>query len=221
MKSINLQLTKTHRHIDSLHKKHGDMKYTPIYGTGCISSPKIVLVFMNPTARNVSAHKDWKGIRAPWVGLKQAWKLFYKIGILSKDLFEMTQEIKPEAWTPELTKRVYSHIANQKVFSTNLAKATQSDARPLRDKVFYDSRDGFIEELRLLKATHVITFGNQVSSILLNKPIRVSDYSGTQRESLIHGKKVYSVYPCFYPVGRGWMNIKKVIPRIQLILASL
>ena len=72
----NLQLTKTHAAIDRLHKKCGDANFAPIYGTGCTKSPKLVLVFMNPTARNVSARYEWTGMRAPWAGLKQTWKFF-------------------------------------------------------------------------------------------------------------------------------------------------
>jgi len=218
---MNLQLTKTHAGIDRLHKKHGDSKYSPIYGTGCTKSPKLVLVFMNPTARNVSALPAWAGMRAPWLGLKQTWKLFYMIGILSKELFETTQQLKPTDWTPAFTDIVYSYIAAQKIFSTNLAKATQSDARPLHDRVFYDSREGFLKELELLNASHVITFGNQVSSVLLDKPVHVSDYSGAQYEELRVGKRIYAIYPCFYPVGRGWMNINKVVPRVRKILAAI
>ncbi len=143
------------------------------------------------------------------------------IGILGQELYDATQKMKPAEWTPEFTKTIYSHIAKQKIFSTNLAKATQSDARPLHDKVFFDSRAGFLRELELLKAKHIITFGNQVSSVLLGKPIRVSDYSGTEHEMLTHNKRSYTIYPCFYPVGRGWMNVKKVIPRIRQILKKI
>ncbi len=216
-----LQLRAMHPAIDLLHKKHGDSRYTPIYGTGCIQRPRLVLVFMNPTARNVSAKPGWTGIRAPWVGLKQTWKLFYEIGILDRKLFEATQKLKPEEWTPKFTNIIYSYIASQKVFSTNLAKATQSDARPLRDKVFYDSREGFLKELELLNTSHIVTFGNQVSSVLLDKPIRVSRYSGSEFEKLKVRGRVYRIYPCFYPVGRGWMNVKKVIPRVRKILRTI
>ena len=214
----NLQLTAIHPVIDLLHKKYGDPNYTSIYGTGRIKSPKLVLVFMNPTARNVSARPEWAGIRAPWLGLKQTWKFFYEIGILNKELFKATQKLRPEEWTPEFSNTIYSYVASKKVFSTNLAKATQLDARPLRDRVFYDSREGFLKELELLNASHVVTFGNQVSSVLLNKPVRVSKYSGTQFEELEVGMRIYKIYPCFYPVGRGWMNIRKVVPRVRRIL---
>ncbi len=216
--SQDLQLTAIHREIAALHKKHGDSNYAAIYGTGCIKSPKLVLVFMNPTARNVSAHPEWRGLRAPWLGLKQTWRLFYEIGILEKSLFEVTQKLRPEEWTPEFTETVYKDIASKNIFTTNLAKATQSDARPLHDKVFIDSREGFLKELELLDATHVVTFGNQVSSILLGKSVKVSEYTDTDFEILETSDGSYKIYPCFYPVGRGWMNVKKVIPRIRRIL---
>jgi len=217
----NLQLSQTNADINRLHAKHGDSAYAPIYGAGCAHAPRLVLVFMNPTARNISAQPNWKGIRAPWIGLKQTWKLFYIIGILSEQLFTTTQQLQPHEWTPAFAIALFTHLSKEGIFSTNLAKATQSDARPLHNKVFTDSREGFLKELQLLKATRVVTFGNQVSSILLNKPVHVSEYRGTQAEKLSVGKEEYTIYPCYYPVGRGWINSKPAIARLKRILRSI
>lgn len=56
--------------IDELQPLYGDASLKSIYGAGCIKRPKAMLVFMNPTGKNVSARSDWKGIRAPWLGTK-------------------------------------------------------------------------------------------------------------------------------------------------------
>jgi hypothetical protein len=57
-----------------------------------------------------------------------------------------------------------------------------------------------------------------VSSILLWKNIKVSDYVGDKYETLIIGKKKYKVYPTFYPVGQGTRNMPLAIERIKKII---
>jgi len=48
-----------------LHSRYGHAGIEAIYGGGCIAVPNIMLVFMNPTSRNLSSAPDWGGIRAP------------------------------------------------------------------------------------------------------------------------------------------------------------
>ena len=53
-----------------------------IYNGGYTKNPNICFVFMNPTGRNIASCPQWKGRRSPWIGKKNIWKLFYKIGLL-------------------------------------------------------------------------------------------------------------------------------------------
>ena len=39
----------------------------------------LIFVFMNPTGKNNASYKEWKGIRAPWIGSKNIWYLFYQL----------------------------------------------------------------------------------------------------------------------------------------------
>jgi DNA polymerase len=75
-----------------------------------------------------------------------------------------------------------------------------------------------LEEIYEIDPEIVIAFGNQVSSILLDKKITVSNYKKTERESLVIKDKQFDVYPCYYPVGQGMRNIKKATNRIKAIL---
>ena len=50
-----------------------------------------VFVFMNPTGRNIASSPNWKGRRSPWIGTKNIWKLFYRVGLLSERIYEETQ----------------------------------------------------------------------------------------------------------------------------------
>lgn len=59
-----------------------------IYNGGCTKNPNICFVFMNPTGRNIASCPQWKGRRSPWIGTKNIWKLFYKIGLLDEEIYQ-------------------------------------------------------------------------------------------------------------------------------------
>ncbi|MBX4197865.1 hypothetical protein KW782_00855 [Candidatus Parcubacteria bacterium] len=213
-----MQVTSLHKDIDILQLMHGDSSLRSIYGAGCIENPKVMFVFMNPTARNISAHVHWKGLRAPWLGTKNVWNIFHELGLVSKDTYERIRNIKSEEWSENFCHSVYSELEKQKVFVTNLAKCTQLDARPLKDTIFRNYLELMLKEIALIKPKHIISFGNQVSSILLSKPISVSTYNGTKAEVLTIDGRNFNVYPTYYPVGQGRRNMPLAIKRIKGIL---
>lgn len=137
---------------------------------------------------------------------------------MDKKLFDQIQLMKADDRTEEFAETLYLHIAQKNIYITNLAKCTQADARPLKDKVFKNYLTYTLKELAILQPKHIITFGNQVSSILLDKPIKVSDYKNNEHELLTIEKTQYKVYPVFYPVGQGMRNMPAAIARIQKII---
>lgn len=211
------QLTMLHREFDELQLKYGEPTLNSIYGAGLTTSPKYCFVFMNPTGRNVSAVKSWTGLRAPWIGTKQVWDLFYKLNLLSVESYNQIRQLKAHEWTPQFSLDLYNELANHSVYVTNLAKCTQVDARPLSDSVFKQYLNLFLKELEIIKPQKVITFGNQVSSIVLGKQISVSSYIKDLKEILIDGKNEYAVYPTYYPVGQGRRNLPLSIARIRML----
>ena len=84
-------------------------------------------------------------------------------------------EKKPKEWDYEFCNYVYEEIEKNKLFITNLGKCTQIDARPLPDEVLKKYLDLLFKEISIIKPKIIITFGNQVSSIILNKKISVSE----------------------------------------------
>ena len=151
-------------------------KIDSIYNGGDIDNPDICFVFMNPTGKNIASHKSWKGRKSPWLGTKNIWKLFYKVNLLNKEVFNEIQEKKPKDWDYEFCDFVYEQIANNKLFITNLGKCTQIDARPLPDEVLKKYLDLLFKEIDIIKPKVIITFGNQVSSILLEQKVSVSEW---------------------------------------------
>lgn len=214
---MNLQIDELKLVIDKIHHKYGDKNYAALYGTGCIKKPKVMFLFMNPTAKNISTKKDWKGIRAGWIGLKNTWKLMYRLGVIDDKTNTFIQSLKSDGWTPEFTEKLYQQVAKNKIYLTNLARCTQSDARHVPDIVFRESREITLREIEILQPKVIIAFGNQVSSNLLQEKIKVSECRGRKYNLAVKNKN-FSVYPTYYPVGMGQRNMPKAIEDIKKVL---
>jgi uracil-DNA glycosylase len=213
-----MQLLELKKDFDRLQLIYGEPTLNSIYGAGCIKNPDAMFVFMNPTGKNISSLPGWQGLRAPWLGTKNIWGLFFKLGFLSEGYFERTQQLKGHDWNMKFATLIYRELAKRKIYVTNLAKCTQLDARPLQNLVFTDYLDLMFKEILAIQPKNIIAFGNQVSSILLAKQVSVSKYKNTQKEVLkIHGQK-FNIYPTYYPVGQGRRNMPLAIKRIRAIL---
>lgn len=205
------------KEYDKLQLKYGVKELDPIYNGGCENNPDICFVFMNHTGRNVASLKTWTGRKSPWIGTKNIWKLFKEVGLLSENIYKDIQSKKPKDWDYEFSDYVYEELTNNKIFITNLGKCTQIDARPLSDEVLKKYLELLFKEIDIIKPKVIITFGNQVSSIILNKKISVSENRKVCHE-LVVGKNKYKVYPVYYPVGNGIFNIDKSIEDIKCII---
>ena len=204
---------------DKLQKKYGAKELDSIYNGGCTEKPDICFVFMNPTGRNIASSKNWKGLKSPWIGTKNIWDLFYKLNLMNDDIYNKIKEIKGSEWTEEFAEEVYDDVKKHKYFITNLGKCTQVDARELPNSVYEQYLDLLKQEIEIIKPKVVILFGNQVSSIVLNKKISVSQC----RKQLFTNKiknKQYKFYSVYYPVGNGRFNIDKSIEDINWIIEN-
>lgn len=204
------------KEYDKLQQKYGAKELDSIYNGGCDNNPDICFVFMNPTGRNIASSKDWKGLKSPWIGTKNIWDLFYELKMLDQDIYNKIKSIKGSDWTEEFAKEVYDNVTKYKYFITNLGKCTQIDARPLPDSVYREYLYLLEKEIEIINPKIVVLFGNQVSSIVLNEKISVSQCRKKQFEKNINGKK-YTCYSVFYPVGNGRFNINKSIEDILYI----
>ena len=168
----------------------------------------------------MAADRGWKGRRSPWIGTKNIWKLFYQIGLLSGNVFNDIQQLKPNQWTEEFADKVYNDVNEHKVFITNLGKCTQLDARPLPDSVYLEYLELLHQEIDIARPKLIVSMGNQVSSILLERKISVSQCrrKGFTKDILGHS---YAIYPVYYPVGNGMMNMGKAVDDLTYILSTI
>ena len=205
---------------DKLQLKYGSKELDSIYSGGCDKNPDICFVFMNPTKRNIASSKDWKGLKSPWIGTKNIWNLFFELGLLDENIYTKIRSIKGNEWTEEFADEVYDNVKKHKYFITNLGKCTQVDARELSDDIYKQYLDLLEKEIEIINPKVVILFGNQVSSVVLNEKISVSQCRKKVFIKEINGKK-YNCYSVFYPVGNGRFNIDKSIEDILYIKESI
>lgn len=204
---------------DKLQKKYGAEELNSIYNGGCIQHPDFCFVFMNPTGKNPASSKNWKGIRAPWIGTKNIWDLFYAVDLLNEKVYNKIKSIKGSEWTEEFASEVYRDVTKHKVFITNLGKCTQVDARALPDTTYQEYLELLENEFQVVNPKVIILFGNQVSSIVLEEKISVSK---VRRQYFLKeiNHQVYKFYSVYYPVGNGRFNIDKAIEDIKWIMKN-
>lgn len=214
-----MRLSELTKEYDKLQQKYGDPSLNSIYHGGCCKNPNICFVFMNPTGKNVAASKSWNGIRAPWLGTKNIWDLFFSLNLLDENIYKQIKTIKGSEWTEEFANDVYKNIKDHKYFITNLGKCTQVDARPLPDSVYLKYLDLLKMEISIIKPKIIILFGNQVSSIVLNQKISVSQ---VRKKCFVKNIKntPYKFYSVYYPVGNGRFNIDKSIEDVNWIIKN-
>lgn len=93
------------------------------------------------------------------------------------------------------------------------------DARVLPNSVYSEYLDLLCKEIEIINPKIIITLGNQVSSMVLNKNISVSQCRKQNFSKTIAGKE-YKIYPVYYPIGNGMMNIDKAIEDIKFIIQT-
>ena len=205
------------KEFDKLQTKYGIKNLDSVYGCGEKNNPRVALVFMNPTKRNIATSKSWTGLKAQWLGTKQIWDFLVKCNLFTSKINEEIKTKKPSDWTEEFCEYVYSEVKKQGVWITNLAKCTQDDARPLPDAVFLKYKDLLKKELSIVNPKKIIFFGNQVASIMLGSKVSVSLVRKKVFKLNIEDKE-YESYAVYYPVGNGRFNQPKAVEDIKAII---
>lgn len=223
--STKLQLKNIKEAVADLSDKYyGDHSLDAISGAGQISKPKLALVFINPTHRNISTSKSWGGIKAPWIGCANIWQLFADAGLIDQSLNELIQKTKI-GWTEDFALQVYEHVAKKDLYITNIVKWAGLDAKlPEKEKLkLYAPL--LIKELEDLGAEKVVLFGQLTfEAVLRELSIKPSGSFGSINESMLSGKKVFqidssigAITPCYFPVGQGIKNKAKAVQILRLI----
>lgn len=192
----------------------------PILGNGKSFKPKIMFIFINPTARNISSDKSWQGPRFPFIGTKQVWRVFHRAGMFDDELMKAINN--SSIWSVEFTNKVLMFLQERGFYITNIVKWTGHDATlPDSEKI-----NLFLpvlkKEIELVQPEHIVTFGMIPYERLTNQKIKLKDYySGNIKnnnlktfETEVNSIKT-KVIPCYFPVGRG--EPKKAVEILKLV----
>lgn len=191
-----------------------------IVGNGKIKNPKIMFVFINPTKRNISSDKNWKGPRFPFIGTKQIWRIFHRAGLFDDKL--INQINNSSTWSVEFTNKVLNFLKEKEFYITNIVKWTGHDAALPDSKKIKLFLPILEKEIELVQPQYIVTFGLIPFEKLTGQKIKLSEYYD---KSIKNNKlEFYSfnstkVIPCYFPIGRG--NPKRAVEILKLLLSII
>lgn len=201
-----------------------DNDLMPILGGGQEKNPKLMIVFINPTFRNISSDKDWQGPRFPFIGRKRPWREFHKANLFDDELIKYIEH--SSCWSHDFTYKVLQFLKKNGLYLTNIVKNTRYNADlPKADQInLY--LPIFKKEIELVSPEYIIAFGLIPINALLKEKIKLSEYYKlvNKKNSLIFYKtkinsKTFKLIPCYYPIGRG--NPGKAIKILKILKNSL
>ncbi|HLE07285.1 MAG TPA: uracil-DNA glycosylase family protein [archaeon] len=213
------------KEVHAINKKHfPDNNLAPILGNGKTHKPKIMFVFINPTIRNQSSSKDWKGPSFPWLGTKHVWRIFHRAGFFDDGLIKEIEN--SSEWPVEFAEKVLKFLHNRKIYFTNIVKWTGSDAAlPDAQKInlFFPILE---KEIEIVQPEFVVAFGLIPFERLAKRKIKLADYySEVSRKNKLSffemkiGSAKTKIIPCYFPVGRG--NPKRAVEILKLASESI
>ena len=168
-----------------------------ILGGGKKKSPKVVFVFINPTHTNISSHSNWDGLRFPFIGVTHFWKIFADSGWVAA---ERVEDIKKHGWNVKTIKNLEDDLSDRGIYITNLVKCTFTHGDYPEKKYFDYHLPLFEEELSVVKAKAIVSFGTLTTNYLTGENLTFKKYFENP-QPLVYDH--IPVYPCYFPVGRG------------------
>ncbi len=202
---------------------YGDHTLDAISGAGKIERPKLALIFINPTHRNISTNPDWNGLKAPWIGCANIWQLFADAGLIGKAMNQAIQDARTN-WSEQFAVDVYSHVADQGLYITNIVKWAGLDAKlPEFEKIrLYAPL--LLEELRMARPKRIIAFGQLTfDGVLRELGVKPPETFGALNELTLQTNSVHiiqtelgEIVPCYFPVGQGIKNRAKAVEILHI-----
>src|SRR3972149_269595 len=175
--------------VHELNSQHfPNHKLAPILGGGQAINPKIMFVFINPTARNTSSDQNWKGPRYPFIGTKSVWRVFHRAGFLTDSLISQIEENSD--WSVEFASELEGFLRDRGLYLTNLVKWTGPDGSlPDRKKV-----DLFlplmVREIEIVAPKYLVTFGALPYQYLTGRFVKLGDNYDQGVQQGVHPEEV-------------------------------
>jgi hypothetical protein len=166
-----------------------------------------MLVFINPTFRNISAHAAWPGSRFPFAGKPKLWHILAEVGLVDAALPETIARLGP---TPEMVELLIAEATRRRLYLTNAVKCVDDGSNlPVAARVAA-ALPQLQREIAIVQPRTIVTFGLIPFRALTGLDIRLADHLwhaqqgriGFYPSQPIEGRS-YPVFPCYFPTGRG------------------
>ena len=201
--------------LQKLYKRADDCKFCRadknllqhIHGFGALN-PELMLILINPTYRNLSSDSEYKGVRFPFIGVRQFWKVLADGGLINRGVaYELPLR---KEWKEKHTEQIKQELTLNKLFLTNVVECCYSHSAYPDDKVIAEQLKLLADEIKIVRPKKIVAFGGLVYKTLTGKNIKLAEYWNEQKIGtdfeIISGLTI-SVLPCYFPIGRG--NPKK------------
>lgn len=181
--------------------------YHHVPGGGCSFQPTLMLIFINPTFRNMTAHASWPGPRFPFAGKPKLWEILATAGFVRADL---PQRIAELGRTPEMVEMLMDETRRQGLYITNAVKCVD-DGSNLPTAARVAAGWPLLQaEIALVQPRYIVAFGLIPFRALTGCNIRLSNQLWDAQQGrctffsshTIDGR-TYPVFPCYFPTGRG------------------
>jgi uracil-DNA glycosylase len=176
-------------------------------GGGCVDQPDLMLVFINPTVGNITAHAAWDGPRFPFAGKPKLWQILAEAGWVSADLPTRIIELGP---TPAMVEMLITEARQQRLYLTNAVKCVD-DGSNLPAAARVAAGWSFLQqEITLVQPRAIVAMGLIPFGVLTGHTVRLADELWHAQQGDYHAylsrminRHSYPVYPCYFPTGRG------------------
>jgi hypothetical protein len=176
-------------------------------GGGWDDQPAWMLVFINPTVRNITAHADWSGRRFPFAGKPKLWHILAEAGFVSSDLPDTIAALGP---TPPMVEQLHDELRQWRLYITNTVKCVDDGSNLPSSARVAAGWPLLQQEIALVRPRRIIAFGLIPFRALTGANVRLADalweaehgHVAAYPSHPIAGQ-TYPVFPCYFPTGRG------------------
>lgn len=186
-----------------------DSSLKHVWGIGQVEYPRLMLVLMSPTGRNITLQPTYLGkLRMPYAGVRSFWHVLTRAGIISSDTLK---KISWTRWNDTSTCLIIDALSHADVFLTELVKCPSNRAIIPSKALLQHNLLWFKKEIGIIRPKAIVAFGLWVFRALTGHSLRLRDYFETLQQGkplafpLLHRPKDFTcpVYPCYFPTGRG------------------
>lgn len=178
-----------------------------IPGGGRIDRPPLMLLFINPTVRNITTAPDWPGPRFPFAGRPRLWGILADAGLIDRGTLDRAAALGP---IPAMVELLAAEARRAGLYLTNAVKCVDYGSNlPAAGRV-RESWPFLEQEIALVRPRLIVAFGLIPFHALTGRAVRLADRLWEVEQGRVHFSAsraidgaTYPVYPCYFPTGRG------------------